>query len=167
MKRKPFFAALLSALLATTLLGCGGTRDLQSITLTIGGNGGTFNLQGVGGTLQLKATGNYSNSKTIDITNRVTYAVVPQGTDVFGNALPAPPMTVTMSPTGLLTAVEPFTCTWENLEQDPAKDEAWVIDGSYMITATVDGVTSQPVFVAVASAAGLGPPVGACGPSTK
>ena len=156
MKRKPFFAALLSALLATTLLGCGGTRDLQSITLTIGGNGGTFNLAGIGGTLQLKATGNYTNSKTIDLTNRVTYTMVVDplnDSDAFGFPLLPPPQTVTLSPTGLMTAVEPAVCSWVDL--GPDKDTpSWAISGDYMVTATIDGITSQPVFVAVASSAG-------------
>jgi hypothetical protein len=165
VKRKPFFAALLCALLATTLLGCGATNKLQSITLTIAGQSGTFNLQGIGGTLQLKATGTYSSAKTKDLTNKVTYTVVPDGTDVFGAALNSPPLTVTMSPTGLMTAVDPAVCTWENLEQDDTKPPVWVLDGSYKVTASFGGITSQPVFVSVASAAGLGPPAGACGPS--
>jgi len=165
VKRKTLFAAMLCALLATTLLGCGGSNELQSIQLTIGGTGGTFNLQGIGGTLQLKAVGTYSSTKTKDLTNEVTYTVVPEGTDVNGVPLLAPPMTVTLNTTGLMTAVDPAVCTWENLQQDETKDPAWVIDGMYKVTATFGGVTSQPVFVAVASAAGNGPPAGACGPS--
>lgn len=164
MKRKPFFAALLCALLATSLLGCGGSNKLQSITLSIGGGSGLFNLVGIGGTLQLKATGTYGSAKTKDLTNKVTYTVVPDGTDSGGGALSSPPLTVTMSPTGLMTAVDPATCTWINLEPDPAKPPAWALTGSYKVTATFDGITSQPVFVGVASAAGP-PPTGECGPS--
>jgi len=91
--RKPLIAALGCALLATSLLGCGGSNKLQSITLGIGGTGGFFNLAGIGGTLQLKATGNYSNSKTHDLTNVSTYTVVPDGLDSNGAPLNAPPST--------------------------------------------------------------------------
>ncbi len=163
MKRKNFIAALVCALLATSLLGCGGSNKLQSITLTIGGGGGLFNLKGIGGTLQLVATGEYSSTNTKDLTNVVAYSVVPDGNDSNGFPLPAPPMTVTMSPTGLMTAVDPADCTWINLQPDPTKSPAWALTGSYKVTATFQGVTSQPVFVGVASAAGP-PPTGACGP---
>src|SRR5260370_27122812 len=125
--RKPFIAALGCALLATSLLGCGGSNKLQSINLTIGGQSGTFNLVGIGGTVQLKAIGNYSNSKTKDLTNVVTYTVVPDGTDVLGNPLSAPPLTVTINPTGMMTAVDPAVCTWENLQQDGTKPPAWAL----------------------------------------
>ena len=156
MKRKTFFTALLCAILAVTLLGCGGSNKLQTITLSIGGQGGTFNLQGIGGTLQLKATGNYSSTKTHDLTNDVTYTIVVDpvnGIDAFDFPLLPPPQTVTLSRTGLLTAVEPATCTWVDVSADPDKP-SWFISGDYMITATFEGVTSQPVFVAVASSAG-------------
>ena len=163
MTRKPFLAALGCALLAISLLGCGGSNKLQSITLGIGSSSGFFNLKGIGGTLQLKATGNYSNSKTKDLTNVVTYAVVPDGTDSNGNPLNAPPMTVTMSPTGLMTAVDPAVCTWVNLQPDTTKPPAWALTGSYKISVSFQGITSQPIFIGVASAAGP-PPTGACGP---
>lgn len=166
--RKNFLAALGCALLTISLLGCGGSNKLQTITLTIGGQGGTFNLKGIGGTLQLLAKGNYSNSKTHDLTNVATYTIVVDpvhGVDVNDHPLPSPPLTVTLSPTGMLTAVEPAVCTWYDSESDPDTNNkpAWSIKGSYMITATFQGITSQPVFVAVASATGNGP-FGACGP---
>jgi hypothetical protein len=161
VKRKSLITALGCGLLAISLLGCGGSNHLQSITLSIGGNNGLFNLQGIGGTLQLKATGEYGSTKTKDLTNVVTWSVVPDGVDINGTPLAAPPLTVTMSPTGLMTAVDPAACTWINLEPDPTKDPAWALTGSYKVTATFGSVTSQPVFVAVASAAA--PPPG-CGP---
>ena len=163
MKRKTLITALGCALLAISLLGCGGSNNLKSITLSIGGNNGLFNLKGIGGTLQLKATGTYGSTKTKDLTTVVTYTVVPDGVDSGGFALPAPPLTVTMSPTGLMTAVDPATCTWVNLQPDPTKAPSWALSGSYKVTATFGSVTSQPVFVGVASAAGP-PPTGACGP---
>ena len=156
MTRKPLLAAFGCALLAISLLGCGGSNKLQTITLSIGGQGGTFNLQGIGGTLQLQALGNYSNSKTHDLTNVVTYNVIVDpvnNVDAFGNPLLPPPETVTLNATGLLTAVNPATCSWEDVSPDPTKF-AWFLSGEYQITATFQGITSQPVFVAVASSAG-------------
>jgi len=156
VKRKTLISALGFVLLAISLLGCGGSNKLQTITLTIGGTGGTFNLKGIGGTLQLKATGNYSNSKTHDLTNVATYTIVVDpvnNVDAFQNALLPPPQTITLNSTGLLTAVDPAACSWVDLSPDPDKP-SWAISGDYMITVTFQGVTSQPVFVALASAAG-------------
>jgi hypothetical protein len=156
VKRKTLISALGCVLLAISLWGCGGTNKLQTITLTIGGTGGTFNLKGIGGTLQLKATGNTSNSKTRDLTNVVTYTIVVDpvnNVDAFGNPLLPPPQTMTLSPTGLLTAVEPAVCTWVDVSSDPNKP-SWAISGDYEITATFGGITSQPVFVAVSSSVG-------------
>ena len=163
MNRKTFTTALGCALLATTLLGCGGSNKLQSITLTAGGQSGTVNLKGIGGTLQFKATGNYSSTKTHDLTNVVTYSVIP---DPNGSVIPPlPPLTVTMNPTGMMTAVEPAICLWHDSEPNPDVDNkpAWSITGSYIVTATFQGVTSQQMFIPVASATGDGPQ-GACGP---
>jgi hypothetical protein len=162
VNRKNLFAALACALLAFTMLGCNAlqtTNHLRSITLTPSG-GGLFNLKGIGGTLQLVATGTYSNSQTKDLTNLVTYTVTP---DPNGIALPAPPLTVTMSPTGLMTAVEPAVCTWHDTQTDLTKPAVWVVTGSYIVTASFQGITSQQAFVTVASAVGDGPG-GACGP---
>ena len=82
MKRKTFITALGCALLATSLLGCGGSNKLQTITFTVGGQGGTIHPEGIGGTLQFKATGNYSSTKTKDLTNVVTYSVIPDPSGV-------------------------------------------------------------------------------------
>ena len=86
MKRKSLITALGCGLLAISLLGCGGSNHLQSITLSIGGTNGFFNLVGIGGTLQLKATGEYGSTKTKDLTNVVTWSVVPDGVDSNGVA---------------------------------------------------------------------------------
>ncbi len=164
--RTKLMAALASALSLLGLLGCGETNHLQSITLSSNGtsvSGGFINLQGEGGTLQLKATGNYSSTKTHDLTNVVTYTVTPVGTDDLGVPLPNPPQTVQFSPTGLVTAVEPFVCSWEDLSSDPTAP-SWFLAGSYKITVTFQGITSQPLYVAIASSAGTDPN-GACGPS--
>jgi len=159
---KILFAALACALLVFSMLGCGTTNHLQSITLTPAhGGSGLFNVKGIGGTLQLVATGNYSSGKTKDLTNVVTYSVVP---DPSGQIVPpAPPSTVTMSPTGLMTAVEPAICLWTDTNPDLTKPPTWALTGDYIVTASFQGVTSQQTFVAVASATGNGPG-GACGP---
>src|SRR5215813_13291852 len=112
--------------MATTLLGCGGSNKLQSLQIFIdpnSGGDGLFNLQGLGGTLQLQVIGTYGSAKTKDLTNKVTYSVIPDPN--FDFTLPMPPQTVTMSPTGLMTAVEPAVCTWENEESDPTKTPKW------------------------------------------
>lgn len=170
MKRKPFITALLCALLATTLLGCGMTNKLQTIEISVAGNGGLFNVQGEGGTLQLVVTGNYSNSKTHDLTNVATYTIVPDGNYLDSDGVTEfplldPPQTITLSKTGLATAVDPFVCTWINLESDPTKTAKWALTGSYKVTASFGGVTSQPVYIAVASAVVGGANNGQCGPS--
>ena len=171
MKRKIIFTALLCALLFT-LLGCGMTNKLQTITISISDSSGLFNVQGEGGTLQLTVTGNYSNSKTHDLTNVATYTIVPDGNYLAADgvtefALLDPPQTITLSKTGLATAVDPFVCTWINLESDPTKTAKWALTGSYKVTASFGGVTSQPVYIAVASAVVGGNNNGACGPSSN
>ena len=163
MKRKTLFAALACALLVFSMLGCGTSNHLQSITLsakTLPVSGGLYNLAGWGGTLQMVATGNYSSSQTHDLSNVVTYTVTPDGTDADGNPLLAPPQTVQYSVTGLLTAVDPTACTWVNLGTQ-AKP-SWALSGSYKVVATFQGIQSQPVFVAVASAIQAGQTQ--CGP---
>lgn len=169
MKRTTLIYALATALAMFGLLGCGTTNKLQSVTLTPAGNGGFVNLAGEGATLQFKVTANYTNKQGYDQTNKVVYTVTPVGTDIDDNPLPAPPLDVLMSPTGLITAVEPFVCTWFNTADpnaDPPEDPAWFLKGSYKVVATFKGVASNPVFVAVASQGGNGPH-GECGPSSN
>jgi len=175
VNRKTIFTALACALLAFSMLGCGTTNHLQTITLTSGNATGTFNVQGIGGTLQLVATGNYSSGKTFDLTNMVTYTVVVDPVhyvDAFGNTL-VPPCatpcsvagqgTLEYNVTGLLTAVQPATCTWVDVAEiiPPATTPpppSWAMSGDYMVTASFEGITSQPVFVGVASS--VGNPIG-------
>jgi hypothetical protein len=195
VRRTNIFAALACALLAIGLLGCGATNNLQSITLNVTlvngvaptGQSGFVNLQGNGGTIQLQAMGNYSGSKSKDLTKSVTFTVVvdpEHNVDAFGNTLlppcqapscptPANPPytqgTVEYSPTGLITAVEPATCTWIDTSSDPTKP-SWFYVGDYVVTATYKGVTSQPVYIPVASSGGLqttGNPKGVCDAPTS
>jgi hypothetical protein len=162
---KKLVIALSIALAFIGLLGCGTTNHLQTITLTGGTSGGFINVQGEGGTLQLVATGNYSSGKTHDLTHSVTYTMTPLGTDLGGVPLPAPPQTASINVTGLVTATPPFACSWHDAEPDVTDNKpAWVLFGSYQVVATYQGITSQPIFVGIASAAGDGPS-SACGPS--
>ncbi|HEY6766426.1 MAG TPA: hypothetical protein VI386_16840 [Candidatus Sulfotelmatobacter sp.] len=162
MKYNKLFLACAGAVALLCQAGCG-SYDLKSIQLSASQattTGGFFELKGEGGTLQLQAIGNYSNNTTKDITPRVTFTVTPDGTDALGNSLQAPPATMTVSPTGLLTAVDPFVCSYVNT--GTTSQPTWALSGSYKITATFNGVTSQPVYIGVASA--IDDASGQCGP---
>jgi len=144
------------------MLGCGTTNHLQTITLTSGNATGTFNVKGIGGTLQLVATGNYSSGKTHNLTNEVTYNVIVDpvnNVDAFGNTLQAPPATLTLNKSGMLTAVDPAECTWVDVAgiippATTAPTPSWALSGDYEVTASFEGITSQPVFIGVASSIG-------------
>jgi len=184
VKRTKIFVALGCALLAIGLVGCGQSNNLQSIQVTAAlvngipptSQSGFVTLEGNGGTIQLAVTGEYSNGKTKNLTNEATYSVVvdPEyNTDAFGNTLVppctpgtcpnpgAPPPyasgTVQYNQTGLITAVEPATCTWVDASsnlQGVVQPPSWFYTGDYVVTVTFEGVTSQPFFVPVASSAG-------------
>ena len=165
MKRTILLIGLVS-LIAIGLISCGEAYNLRTIQLTAP----STNLQGIGGVIQLQAMGTYTYGSNKDLTNLVTYAIVvnsaPNNIDVTGAALPTPPNGVTVSTTGLVTAVDPAVCTWVDL--GTISTPVWALTGTYMITASYRGVTSQPVFIGVASAAGspASPALGQCGPST-
>jgi hypothetical protein len=156
VKRTTFLTAFASLLALVSLLGCATTNKLQSIDLTANGTSGTVEVKGAGGTLQLLAIGNYSNGSARDLTGRVTYTltVTPGSVDVSGAPLPAPPADLTVNATGQLTAVAPFVCTF---------DASNMITGSYTVVVSLNGMSSQPMYIPVASAAGNGAG-GACGP---
>jgi hypothetical protein len=179
VNRKTLFAALASALLVFSMLGCGTTNKLQSIQLSTSNLSevpmGTLEVKGVGGTLQLYTWGNYSSGKQklLDtVGGAVAYhiSITPGSaawTGVLGDPNASPAQTVQLSPTGLLTAVSPFACTFINVAVPPATAPSWALDGTYSVTATYSGFTSPPAFVAVASEAGIADstnPTGACGP---
>jgi hypothetical protein len=182
VNRKSLFAALACALLMFSMLGCGTSNHLKSIQLSTSNTSatppGTLDLQGIGGTLQVYAWGNYSSGKqkllnnvnvvyNIAVTPDSPFAVDPSTGGTY--LLDAPPLTVQLSTTGLLTAVSPSACTWFNSAAGTAATSpAWSMVGSYTVTATYSGFTSPPVFVAVASAPGVfdanNNATGACGP---
>jgi hypothetical protein len=162
VKRTSILVGLI-AVMAFSFSSCGGTPaigNLRSITLL---SSPSTNLVGQGGTVQLQAIGVYSTGNSQDITRRVTFTVTPTGTDDQTIPLPAPPNTATVNPTGLVTAVIPFVCSWVDLTP-AAATPTWFVSGSYEITASYSGITSQPVFISVASAASSTNPKGACGP---
>ena len=163
---------VLACALAMLSLGCGGSSHLQSIELSAASPSPVgFDVLGLGGTLQLVATGTYSNGKTKDLTNEVTFqiTITSNSSDQNGHALPTPPQGLEVGLTGLLTAEYPGVCTWVNLNASSttATVPAWAMTGSYTITASNHGITSPPLYVAVASAVGIidpTNPTGACGP---
>jgi hypothetical protein len=186
VNRKTLFAALACALLAFSMLGCGTTNHLQSIqvsssntseavtgTISIGVNGAVL------GPVQLYVWGNYSNGKSVLLHGTgVAYQIAidadtPFAVDPGSGALyllAALPDTMELSTTGLLTAVDPSACSWLNSAAGTTSTTpAWSMVGTYLVTATYSGLTSPPVFVAVASAPGVYDPnnnkTGACGPT--
>jgi hypothetical protein len=123
---------------------------------------------GEGGTLQLTATGNYSYGPTDNLTDKVTYTITADGEDIAGQTLPTPPSSITINSDGLLTAVDPFVCTYEPGNTTGSTVTSWVLTGSYKVVATYKGITSQPFYVGMASAAGISsaPANGQCGPTS-
>ena len=157
--------AMLAILIAAVGLSSCGSYSLRTITLASfqpGTTNGSTELKGMGATLQFQATGNYSNFTSKDLTQRVTYNVTvtacPMCVDANGIGLPIPPNTVTVDATGLMTSVTPAVCTFVETQTNPA---TFALTGSYTVTATFGNITSNPVFIGVASAAGPG---GICGP---
>lgn len=164
MKGTKILAAL-TAVLIFSLLGCGTPAIGNLKTITISASPST-NLVGEGGTIQLFATGVYGTGQRQDLTSRVTFnvTVTPGSTDDTGATLLAPPQTMLVNSTGLATAVAPFVCTW--VDTNPGgTTPTWFVSGSYQVVATFGSVTSQPLFVTVASQASATNPAGQCGPS--
>jgi hypothetical protein len=174
VNRKNFFAALSCALLVFSMLGCGSSNHLQSVQLSavqqngqpITTQGGIYNLSGDGSTLQLAAYGVYSNGKSVLLNgDGVTYTMIvdPNYTeDAYGVTLLPPCIgpctdsahgTAEISPTGLVTAVEPATCTWVDVSPGTSAP-SWFFEGAYQVTATYHGITSQPAYIPIASRAG-------------
>ena len=163
MKRTLFFATLFLTAVALLTTSCGTGDKIGSVSMTaVGVSGGIVNLAGLGSTLQLNVTANYTSGKQIDETNFAVFTVTPEGTDDTGTALPAPPLTLTISSTGMLTSVQPAVCVWVNLGT-PAQP-SWFYTGDYKIVATYRGFSSNPIFIPIASAAANSGD-GTCGPS--
>lgn len=169
MKRTSILATVVLAL-TFTQLGCGGPAigKLQTLQLSTT----TTELVGIGGIAQLNVSAIYTSTDNSNLTTKATYIVTPTGTDVNGNALPAPPNTITVSSTGLVTAVDPAVCTFAATGTSGSSAPAgWYLTGSYQIVAQYQGITSQPVYIGVASAVGSNSgnnnPDLLCGPSSS
>jgi len=170
VNHKTLFAALACALLVFSMLGCGTTDHLQSIQLSTSssepgtGVGTYINLYGADAPGQFYTWGNYSNGKQKLLHgNGVAYQIsitpgsltldyntgeyVPLVSDPNAN----PPQTVQLSPDGVITAVTPFECTWENFAVAPATAPSFAYVGSYTVTATYQGFTTPPAYIPVAS----------------
>jgi hypothetical protein len=166
VNRKTLLTALASGLLIFSMLGCGTTDHLQSIQLSTSNTsetaGSTLTLYGIGGTAQLYTWGNYSNGKQVLLYgNDIAYQIssTPSGaaeTGSLGDPNASPAQTVQLTtPNGLLTAVEPFACTYENTAVPPSTTPAFAVIGWYTVTSTYKGFTSPPAFVTLASAGGI------------
>jgi len=183
VNRSTLFAALGCALLLFSMLGCGTTRELQSIQISSSNTSesitGVISLgvnAPVVGPVQLYVWGNYSNGKSqilngtgvqyqISIDPDEPYAVDPGSGDLY--PLSAPPETVELSAVGLLTAVDPVACSWQNVAASTSTTPAFAAVGEYIVTATTQGMTTPPVYVAMASAPGFespSNPQALCGP---
>jgi len=166
VKRKSLFAALACALLVFSMLGCGTTNHLQSIQLSTSNTaesaGSTLTLYGIGGTVQLYTWANYSNGKQVLLHgNQVAYQISSTATGFaetggpLGDPNADPPQSVQLlTPNGLLTAIPPFACTWENTATT-GTTPAFAIVGYYTVTATYQGMTTPPAFLTDASAVGI------------
>lgn len=147
MTRKSLAAALAAIMLACLVSGCGGTRQLLSITAasTTVSTGGftvaqTRELVGIGGTEQIFIIANFTGGNAhTDVTTQTKF--------VSSN-----PSVVTVNPSGMLEVVAGF-CSWSS---------ATAIDPNSVITvtATFQNMTTN-IFVAVNSL------VGCPGPTTQ
>ena len=154
--------ALFVSLVAVMGLASCGSYKLRTLDLAVVSNanlaapcGTAVDLKGLGGCVKLQATGNYSNFTSKDLTNRVTYQIAITAGSI---AMPTPPAGATVDATGMVTATIPGVCTWTQTSANPV---TWATVGTYQLTATFGNVTSNPVYLPVASAAGG---AGACGP---
>ena len=172
MNRKTLFTALVCALMTLSLLGCGTTNHLQSIQLSKSATSETqmngLNVPGISTTLQLYVWGNYSNGKAKLLGGTgasFQIALDPINfLDAFGQVLPNPfsgttPQVLQLSPTGLITGIDPAVCTWVDVAgiippATTAPPPAWALSGSYNVTATYGGFTTPPVNIGVGTSVG-------------
>jgi len=164
VNRQTLFSVLACALLVFSM-GCGSTNNLQSIQLSVSNtdpNAGTGVIVVIDQSFPLYTWGNYSSGKQKLLSNEsVQYliATTPLGfaeTGELGNPNANPPQTVSLSASGVLSAVVPFiACTFENVAVAPATTPAFESTGSYAVTATYLGFTTPPAYIGIATAAGV------------
>ncbi len=152
MTRKNLFTALACGLLIFTMLGCGVTNHLQSITLStsnVDPNAGTgFNIK-PGAPVPMYAWGTYTDSKQkLLFGSGLVFQIqsTPFGfaeTGQFGDPNATPAQTVQLSADGLLTPVVPYAaCSYVDVAQPPATTPAFQTTGWYIVTATYGGMTT-------------------------
>lgn len=178
MNRKNFFTALTCGLLIFSMLGCGVTNHLQSITLSVSNtspnDGNAFNIK-PGLPVPMYAWGIYSDGKQkLLFGTGLKFQILstPFGfpeTGQFGDPNGNPPLTVQLSADGQLTPVTPFpACSYVDVAAPPATTPAFQTTGWYIVTATYGGMTS-PQGAVYMQTAGLPAtttnPTGQCGPS--
>jgi hypothetical protein len=169
VNRTTLFAALACALLVFSMLGCGATDKLQSIQLSISptepgtASGTFFDLYGTGAPFQFYTWGNYSNGKQQLLSGNIQYQIVvtpgsltlDNGTGTYvpltSDPNANPPQTVQLSPSGVVSAVTPFVCTWTNTAASTSTTPTFAYVGSFTVTATTQGLTTPPAYVPVAS----------------
>jgi len=155
--------------LALICSGCGASDSVKSITLTGTSTASTsapFEVFGEGGTAQMQVIANYNSGKTVDVTAQSTFTATATGyfLDGSGNDFPmpdpytayngmsgTPPTTIEISATGLVTAVQPFLCSYV-ITSGTATTVSYAVSGSYQIIATYKGMQSNAQFLPVASA---------------
>ena len=175
VKRKTLFAALACALLVFSMLGCGTTNHLQSITLSVSNknpNAGIGFTVHPGLPVQMYTWGTYSsgNQKLLFGTG-LTYKVLstPFGkaeSGTFGDPNATPPQTVQLSVDGQLTPITPPACSFVDVATT-GTTPAWNTTGWYIVTATYGGQTTPPGAIYMATAAlpaTTTNPTGQCGP---
>ncbi len=170
MNRKTLFSALAFALLMSSMLGCGATNHLQAIQLS---NSNTapgsnyINIYGTDNPGHYYVWGSYSNGNTVllqgdGIAYQISITPGSQFLDNFTDSyIPLttaccdpnanPPETIQLSPDGLVTAVPPYICTWENFATGSTTTPSFAYVGSYTVTATYQGLTTPPASLPVAS----------------
>jgi hypothetical protein len=177
VNRKNFFTALTCGLLIFSMLGCGISNHLQSITLSSSNtdpNGGTsFTVHG-GVPVQMYTWGLYSDGKKrLLFGTGLKYQILstPFGfpeTGQFGDPNLNPPLTVQLSAVGQLTPLTPTACSFVDVAQPPATTPAFQTTGWYIVTATYGGMTTPQGAVLMATEglpATTTNPTGECGPS--
>ena len=159
MKRKTIFAALACALLVFSMLGCGTTNHLQSITLSNSnadpnaGNG--FIVHG-GLPVQMYTWGIYSSGKQkLLFGTGLQYQILstPFGfaeTGTFGDPNATPPQTVELSADGQLTPIAPTACSFVDVATT-GTTPAFQTTGWYIVTATYAGQTTPPGAIYMAT----------------
>jgi hypothetical protein len=162
VKRKTLFAALACALLVFSMLGCGTTNHLQSITLSVSNknpNAGTGFTVHPGLPVQMYTWGTYSSGQQkVLFGTALTYKILstPFGfaeTGTFGDPNATPPQTVQLSADGQLTPITPPACSFVDAAPSTATSPAFETTGWYIVTATYGGQTTPPGAIYMATEA--------------